>query len=246
MNIKSAVSFVKGCAWWGLVAVMTVSCASTTTDRSGAKNTSGAAPAQALALFNGRDLRGWKAVSADPKVPMEKVWRVQDGIIVCAGEPMGYIHTERAFTNYRLEVEYRWAPGKEPGNSGIFGRITGEPRPLPRCIETQLKHGNAGDLYGFHGLKINGPSERFRFAPNHQIGGDLRGVTRVAGNEKPAGEWNHVVIEAQGSCIRVWLNGQFVNEATDAEIASGPVGLQSEGGEIHFRNIYLIPLQPAR
>lgn len=225
-----------------LAALLTVSCASSPGDgsRPGAASTAGGA--QAVALFNGRNFTGWKAVTADPKVPMEKVWRVQDGIIICTGEPMGYLHTIQSFTDYRLELEYRWAPGKTPGNSGVFGRINGQPRALPRCIETQLRHGNAGDLYGFHGMKINGPAERFRFVPNHQLGGDLRGVSRLAGNEKPAGEWNHVVVQAEGPRIRVWMNGQLVNEATDVEVVAGPVGLQSEGGEIHFRNIYLMPL----
>lgn len=225
---------------WALpvLGLLAISCAAPSSSTGGGQ--------KALTLFNGKDLRGWKAVSADPTVPLEKVWRVQEGILICSGEPMGYIHTVQSFTDYRMELEYRWAPGKTPGNSGVFGRITGPPRPLPRCIETQLRHGNAGDLYGFHGLKINGPAERFRFVPNHQIGGDLRGVSRLAGNEKPAGQWNHVVVQAQGPRIQVWMNGQLVNEATEAEVVAGPVGLQSEGGEIHFRNVRLLPLPAQR
>ncbi|WCJ59183.1 DUF1080 domain-containing protein [Fontisphaera persica] len=228
----------------GVAGWLAVSCASSSGGRSQPAASAGGTAQPAMALFNGRNLSGWKAVSADPKVPMEKVWRVQDGIIICSGEPMGYLHTKQVFTDYRLELEYRWAPGKTPGNSGLFGRINGAPRALPRCIETQLRHGNAGDLYGFHGMKINGPADRFRFVPNHQLGGDLRGVTRMAGNEKPAGEWNHVVVLAQGPRVQVWMNGQLVNEATDVEVVPGPVGLQSEGGEIHFRNIHLMRLAP--
>jgi hypothetical protein len=41
----------------------------------------------------------------------------------------------------------------------------------------------------------------------------------------------------------VWVNEQLVNEATEAEIASGPIGLQSEGGEVHFRKIVITPLE---
>lgn len=235
MNTTRIHPFLAGGFSLGLAVLLTVSCASSPRQAAGGGR-------QAVALFNGRDFKGWKAVSADPRTPMEKVWRVQDGVIICSGEPMGYLHTVGSYTDYRLELEYRWAPGKTPGNSGIFGRINGQPRALPRCIETQLRHGNAGDLYGFHGMKIAGPTERFRFVPKHELGGDLRGVSRQAGNEKPAGEWNHVVIQAQGPRVQVWMNGQLVNEASEVEVTPGPVGLQSEGGEVHFRNIYLMPL----
>lgn len=195
-----------------------------------------------LALFNGKDFAGWKYHLADPAVKMEQVWSVQNGIIICKGEPMGYLYTEQSFKDFKYQAEYRWAPGKEPGNSGLFTRITGEPRPLPRCFETQLKHGNAGDLYGFHGQKLSGPAARYKFVPNHQIGGDLSGVSRLAGNEKPAGEWNQVEVVVKGSTITVWFNGVKVNEAVDAEVVAGPVGLQSEGGEVHFRNVRITPL----
>lgn len=189
------------------------------------------------ALFNGETLDGWKDVSADPAVPMQHVWLVRDGAIFCEGKPMGYLYTEQVFTNYRLHVEYRWAPGSTPDNSGIFGRINGPPRPLPRCLETQLKHGDAGDLYCFHGMSISGDPARFKFIPKHEIGGDLRGVTRIRGAEKRAGEWNHVFIEVNGPNATVWMNGRKVNEATGIEVVAGPVGLQSEGGRIEFRAI---------
>jgi hypothetical protein len=50
---------------------------------------------QVIKLFNGRDLTGWKAYLADPNAKMEDVWRVEDGILICKGEPLGYIYTER-------------------------------------------------------------------------------------------------------------------------------------------------------
>lgn len=198
--------------------------------------------AGAEVLFNGKDLSGWKSVSKDPSVPQEKVWSVRDGIIVCQGEPMGFICTEKSYTNFKLHVEYRWAPGQKPGNSGIFTRINGAPKPLPRCIETQLKHGNAGDLYGFQGFPINGEETRFKKVLNHEIGGDFCGVSRLAGAEAKPGQWNRVDIQVEGPRITVQMNGRKVNEATDAEIIAGPIGLQSEGGEIHFRNVRLTPL----
>ena len=92
------------------------------------------APAPAVELFNGKDLSGWTAFSSKPGVKLEDVWSVKDGLIICKGEPMGWLATERKFTDYKLTAEWRWAPGQKPGNSGFFQRINGEPSPLPRCF----------------------------------------------------------------------------------------------------------------
>lgn len=195
-----------------------------------------------IALFNGRDFSGWTAVSATPGTRLDDVWSVREGIIVCRGEPMGYLQTERAFTNFKLHVEWRWAPGKEPGNSGVFLRINGPPRALPRTIECQLKSGDAGDVYGFHGMQLDGDPGRRTAKAGHELAGDLVGVKKRFANEKPPGQWNRLDIELNGGRLTVSVNGRQVNEATDCELLAGPVGLQSEGGEIHFRNVVLTPL----
>lgn len=193
----------------------------------------------AIELFNGKDFAGWKSFLDDPKVKQEQVWSARDGVIVCKGEPMGYLYTERQFTNFKLEAEYRWA-GK-PGNSGLFARIGGEPRALPRCIETQLKHGNAGDVFGFHGFPLRGAADRSS-EKESKLAGHVSIVKRATGNEKEPGQWNKIELLVSGPNLTVWLNGEKVNEATGAEVKAGPVGLQSEGGEVHFRNVRLTPL----
>ena len=116
-----------------------------------------------MELFNGRDLSHWSAVLAKPEARMEDVFSVSNGMIVCKGDPLGFIQTDKKFVNFRLVVEWRWAPGTKPGNSGVFLRINGPPSPLPRCLECQLKSGDAGDIYGFHGMKVDGdPARRVR------------------------------------------------------------------------------------
>jgi hypothetical protein len=197
-------------------------------------------PAQAL--FNGKDLSNWSAVSAKPDVKKEDVWSVRDGMIVCKGEPIGCIQTDQSFTNYKLSVDWRWAPGQAPGNSGIFLRINGQPRPLPRCIECQLKSGDAGDLYGFHGMGINGDAARRKEGDLKDLGGKYIGVKKLSGNEKPPGQWNTYQVELKGGQLTVWVNGKKLNQAFDCEVISGPIGLQSEGGEVHFRNVIVKPL----
>lgn len=193
-----------------------------------------------MELFNGRDLSGWAAVSGPAEGgggEKASVWNVRDGMIVCRGEPIGYLHTKRAYKDFRMTVEYRWAPGATPGNSGLFSRIDGEPRALPRCVEVQLMHGNAGDVLGLQGRSIASDQPRFFHIAAHPLAGDIDGVRKEVAAEAEAGQWNRVEILAQGDTYTVWLNGVQVNRVTGVEVVSGPVGLQSEGGEIHFREV---------
>ncbi len=193
-------------------------------------------------VFNGRDLQGWTHRLADPTVPMEAVWSVREGILVSRGEPLGYLATAQSYTNVRVVAEWRWAPGAKPGNSGVLLRINGESRALPRCLEAQLMHGNAGDLLGLHGMGIRGDPARLRQIKGHELAGDITIVGKQAALENPPGEWNLYEIELRGGSLRAWINGVFVNEAWDCEILPGPVGFQSEGGEIHFRRLEVWPL----
>jgi hypothetical protein len=195
------------------------------------------APPEPIRLFNGYDLTGWRAYLVDPDVAMEDVWSVEDGILICLGEPLGYLYTEESFTDFDLLVEWRWAPGTEPGNSGVLMRINGEHMGIPRSIESQLRSGNAGDLFGFHGMRIAGDPERSRSGEGHELLGDFIGVSKIEGAENPPGEWNVMRIRLHGPHVTVHVNDVLVNEATDCEIVAGPIGLQSEGGEIHFRRV---------
>ncbi|NLX13701.1 MAG: DUF1080 domain-containing protein [Phycisphaerales bacterium] len=190
-------------------------------------------------LFNGQNLDGWRYYLDDHAVGMEDVWSVRDSLLICKGEPMGYIWTKQNYKNFHLSLEWRWAPGTEPGNNGVLMRINGQPRPLPRCLEMQLRHQQVGDLYGFHGMNLAGDPARMREVKDHALGGHLRGVRMVETSEKEPGQWNQAEIVVDGGNIRVTVNDKLVNEATDAEVVAGPLGLQSEGGEIHFRNIVI-------
>jgi hypothetical protein len=195
-----------------------------------------------VALFNGKDLDGWGYYLAEPEVAREAVWSVEDGILVCQGKPLGYLHTLSDYTSFSLVVEWRWAPGTEPGNSGVLMRINGESRTIPRAYEAQLKSGDAGDVYGFWGMPLSGDDSRKRTATGHEALGDMVGFAKTEGHEHPPGEWNRYEIRFDGPDLQVKVNGHTVNEATGAEVVAGPIGLQSEGGEIHFRKVELTPL----
>jgi len=198
-------------------------------------------PGQAISLFNGKNLTGWSHYLVESDVKMADVWSVRDGLLVCKGEPMGYLATKRKFTNFRLVVEWRWAPGKPAGNSGVLLRITGEPRALPKCAEAQLKSGSAGDIYGFHGFQVKGDAARFKTSESDMVG-KLSGVSKIKGNEKEPGQWNRYEITLNKGDLTLLVNGEKVNEATGLDIVPGTIGLQSEGGEIHFRTVELTRL----
>jgi hypothetical protein len=196
----------------------------------------------AVDLFNRRDLSNWRVVLDKPEVRMEDVFSVRKGILICTGEPLGFIHTDRTFTNFKLEVEWRWAPGKKPGNSGVLFRLNGPPRPLPRGIECQLKSGDAGDVYAFHGMPLDGNPTRFVAIKGHELGGDLVGVKKLFANENSPGRWNRYEIQMKGYNLTVKVNGRLVNQAYGCGYTNGPIALQSEGGEIHFRKVRLTSL----
>lgn len=203
----------------------------------------------AVRLFNGVDLSGWSHFLVDPKVPASEVWSVKDGVLNCKGSPVGYLQTNNEYTSFTLVVEWRYAPGAAARlgttpNSGVLMRVNGEPKPkgVPRAYEAQLQAGNAGDVYGFWGLPLEGDAARRREARGHELLGDMVGFRKMEAAERPEGEWNTYEITLDGPSLVVVLNGKKVNEAKGAAVLPGRIALQSEGGEIHFRRVELRPI----
>ncbi len=202
-----------------------------------------AAAKKPIPLFNGKDLSGWthylwnrQAKQQDTTTPMSQVWTVQDGILICQGNPTGYIRTVNEYENYRLTLEWRWPAGTPGGNSGVLVHTT-TPNALgqwPRSIEVQLAKDNAGDFWVI-GTTLEVPDIDTRRKGR-------RHLNLTDGSEKPVGQWNKMEIVAKGDEITVYVNGDLVNHATKCSHTRGAISLQSEGAPIHFRNIYLTPL----
>jgi len=196
-------------------------------------------------LFDGKDLKGWHvdvpALDSNPRG--RNPFIVRNGMLVSLGEPQGHIITDSTYRNYRLEVEYRF-PGK-PGNSGVLVHAS-TPRALykmfPKSIEVQMESGNAGDFWCIL-EDIRVPDMERRRGPRANWGtteGKARRIVNLTDNsEKPVGQWNTMVIEAVGRSIRVWVNGDLVNDGSDATADHGRIALQSEGSEVEFRKISL-------
>ncbi|MFT5143782.1 MAG: hypothetical protein ACI80V_003558 [Rhodothermales bacterium] len=203
------------------------------------------APPEPQALFNGMDLAGWHidVPAADSLSDLPASFFVRDNLLVSAGEPEGHLITDETFRDYRLEVEYRFSA--EPGNAGILIHAS-TPRALygmfPKSIEVQGMHENAGDFWCIV-EDIEVPDMEARRGPPEEWGvteGKRRRITNLTdGSEHPVGEWNSMTIEAVGRAIRVWVNGDLVNDGFGATADRGQIALQAEGSEVEFRKVAL-------
>jgi hypothetical protein len=203
---------------------------------------------QAQSLFNGRDLTGWHVdvPVTDPAVRLRNPFVVRNGVLVSLGEPRGHLITDSSYRNYRLEIEYRFSA--TPGNAGVLVHAS-TPRALyamfPRSIEVQMENGNAGDFWCIlEDIRVP-DMERRRGEPSQwgTTEGKLRRVRNLTDNsERPLGEWNTMVVEAVGRAIRVWVNGDLVNDGSDATADRGRIALQAEGSEVEFRKLLLTPI----
>lgn len=187
-----------------------------------------------LDLLASGDLEDWDYILEDASVPKEAVWSFNgEGHLVCKGEPLGFLATRNSFSSFKLTVEWRWVD--EPGNSGVLMGISSD-HPIPTCIEAQLKHGSAGNLMGLRGALIGGDD---LVVKEHPTIGTIRILSRKAGEENSAGEWNRYDIHVENGKVSVFLNGELASEGDLAEPLEGPIGLQSEGGSIEFRTVKL-------
>lgn len=214
----------------------------------GASAQAQAARSSSQDLFNGKDFSGWHidVPARDSNARLRNPFIVRNGRLVSLGEPRGHVITDSSFQNYRLEVQYRF-PAK-PGNSGVLVHSS-TPRALyamfPRSIEVQLEHDNAGDFWCIL-EDIRVPDMERRRGARSEWGtteGKARRIVNLTDNsEKPVGRWNKMVVEAVGRSIRVWVNGDLVNDGFDATADHGQIALQSEGSEVEFRKLLLTPI----
>jgi hypothetical protein len=61
---------------------------------------------------------------------------------------------------------------------------------------------------------------------------------------KGAGQWNVYDVVCVDGVVKLSVNGKFVNGVAKASQKKGYLCLESEGAEIHFRNIRILELPP--
>jgi hypothetical protein len=139
------------------------------------------------------------------------------------------LRTVKQYQNYVLELE--WKHLHEGGNAGLFLHSDALPapgKPFTRSIEVQVMDGNHGDIFAIHGATLTPHQPHPR--------GWMRALP-VETRNLPAGQWNHYRIESRDGLIALWVNGKLVTQAVNANPRRGYICLESEGSEIHFRNI---------
>ncbi len=218
-----------------IAAAATLSCATLSQNRT-------------ISLFNGKDLTGWHVdvpkMDKDPN--LKSPFIVRDGLLVSLGTPNGHLISDAVYQNYRLETQYRFAD--KPGNCGILVHAS-TPRSLygmfPKSIEVQMLHENAGDFWCIV-EDISVPDMEQRRGPKDKWGvteGKARRILNLTdGSEKPAGEWNTMIIECLNNAIMVWVNGDLVNHGSDCTASKGQIAVQAEGSEVEFRKLQLTPI----
>ena len=180
-------------------------------------------------LFNGKNLDGWTIhLAPDSDVLESLVFCAREGLINISGQPFGYMITDKSFKDYKLHLEWRWYG--EPSNSGIFLHAEPIDAVWPRCAEVNLMAGRAGDMIASGGSAFEELTE----------GRWLRSTKESA--ENPAGEWNTAEIVCKGNFIQAYINGVLMNEG-HFDRSEGPIGLQSEGGPLEIRNVFITPLK---
>jgi hypothetical protein len=201
------------------------------------------------ALFNGKDLDGWVGGdTADPrkvaaKTPEEREkwtadmrahWRAENGELVNDGKGK-YATTAKDYGDIELLVDYKTVA---KADSGIYLRGV----PQVQIWDTTAEGGkhNLGADKGSGGLWNNPP------------GSPGRDPLVLA--DKPFGEWNSFRILQVGARTSIWLNGKLVvDHAPLANFwekgkplaAKGPIQLQTHGGEIRWRNVFVREIPPA-
>jgi hypothetical protein len=185
----------------------------------------------------------WINVNTD-----ESTWKRQKGILICSGKPIGVMRSEKQYENFLLHIE--WMHIEPGGNSGVFVWSKANPAEesrLPDGVEVQMleldwinlniKDGVIppdayvhGELFGVGGVKT---------IPDNPRGTRSKSVENRC---KGRGNWNIYDVVCVDGVIKLSVNGKFVNGISQSTQRKGYICLESEGGEIHFRNIKIVEL----
>lgn len=184
-------------------------------------------PAGFVALFNGRDLQGWKGD--------EKVWRVVDGVIVGAGQLANneFLAFHEEFGDFELRLMFRLKDGH--GNSGVQIRS----QRIPNHHEMIGYQADIGENY-WGCLYDESRRRKVLAGPPADWTAKLN-----------KGDWHEYRIHCEGPRVRLFIDGEPTVDYTEADEAiprAGLIALQVHSSktpiQIEFRDIFLRKLMP--
>jgi len=185
-----------------------------------------ATASEPVSLFNGKDLKGWK----------NQGYVVKDGVITC-GKKGRNLETEKEYTNYIFEFEFKLPPG---GNNGLGIHYPGQGNPANSGMELQILDNTAPKYKNLKPYQFHGGVYFFQAAKK--------------GFLKPVGEWNYEKVTVNGPHVTIELNGTVINEAnldeleklhpehTGVKRRSGHIVFCGHNDPVQFRNIRITEL----
>jgi hypothetical protein len=186
-----------------------------------------------VALFNGKDLTGWKGLVANPEQRakmspaqlaaaqeradqrMRDHWKAEDGVLVYDGHGDN-LCTAKDYGDFEMLVDWKIGPH---GDSGIY--LRGSPQ-----VQIWDNRIGSGGLYN----NVKNPHD-----PPKKV-------------DRPIGQWNSFRIKMVGEKVNVWFNGEQVVDNVTLEnywnrkkpiYPIGQIELQNHGDKLWFKNIYL-------
>jgi HEAT repeat protein len=188
---------------------------------------------ETIQLLNGKDLTGWEVIEGKPGS-----WGVQDGVLFTTGEGGGWLSTVKEYDNFLLDLDFKVVQG---GNSGVFLRSPRKGDPAYVGMEVQV---------------LDDYAAQYATLKPWQYTGSVYGVQPPSSRAtKHAGEWQHMQITAQGTHVKVVLNGtttvdtdllQHMEKAKEhpgLQRRAGFIGLQNHSTRVEYRNITIRELE---
>jgi hypothetical protein len=145
-------------------------------------------------------------------------WRLYEGNVQ-AEIGSGFLVSKQSYKDFQMKAEF-WAD--EDANSGIFFRLS------------DAKNITADNSY---------EANIFDKRPDPSYGtGAIVNFSKISPMPKAAGQWNTYEIMAKGDQLTVTLNGVVTADIKNNKFSNGPIALQSSGGVIKFRRVWIRPL----
>ena len=228
------------------VAISAVLLASLSILPSSAREQTTTPPAGFVALYNGRNLDGWRggdtqdhrkylAMAPDARAKQDADWWADvnlhwraDGPELVNDGKGRFLTTVKEYGDFELLVDYKALP---LGDSGIYLRGVPQVQIWDHTNPAEFKNGaekGSGGLW------------------NNSAGAPGKDPLVLA--DKPFGEWNHFRIIMKGNRVTVWLNDKLTVDNAVLENyydrktnipARGPIELQTHGSEIRWKNIFI-------